>query len=239
MTTAPLISQLSARPSWLYPVHCETGRHRSAGALPLAGPAAPAALVGIQLTLVRLAAALISISSGWATVAWKAAGALLAGVMILCVRTITRNLARQPKPARSPAADSAPNPRFCAPPGRRFCARPSRRFCAHPALDFAPASATDSAPSSALDTAPTLAAESAPTQPSISRPPQPPNLRPPQPLNLRSPQPRIRAGPRRGICAVTRPAQPVPGPFNLPRPDAVRVFRFSKPVVRAAFSLGP
>jgi len=181
MTTAPLISQLSARPSWLYPVHCETGRHRSAGALPLAGPAAPAALVGIQLTLVRLAAALISISSGWATVAWKAAGTLFAGVMILCVRTITRNLARQPKPARSPAADSAPNPRFCAPP------------------------AADSAPQPSISRPPPPPILRQP-QPSMLFPPQPPNLRPPQPLNLRPPQPRIRAGPRRGICAVT--AQP-------------------------------
>ena len=73
-------------------------------------------LVGIQLALVLLAAALISISSGWAAVAWKAAGILFAGVMILSVRTITRNLARQAKPARSPAAESAPNPRFCARP---------------------------------------------------------------------------------------------------------------------------
>ena len=214
MTTALLISQLSARPSWLYPVHCETGRHRSAGALPLAGPAAPAALVGIQLTLVRLAAALISISSGWATVAWKAAGTLFAGVMILCVRTITRNLARQPKPARSPAADSAPNPRFCAPPSRRFCA---------PTLDFAPASAADSAPASALDAVPAPAAESASTPAAQSAPAPAQNPGRPAPRNLRR----------------HRPAQPVPGPFNLPRPDAVRVFRFSKPVVRAAFSLGP
>ena len=176
MTTALLISQLSARPSWLYPVHCETGRHRSAGALPLAGPAAPAALVGIQLTLVRLAAALISISSGWATVAWKAAGTLFAGVMILCVRTITRNLARQPKPARSPAADSAPNPRFCAPPSRRFCA---------PTLDFAPASAADSAPASALDAVPAPAAESAPTPAAQSAPAPAQNPGRPAPRNLR------------------------------------------------------
>jgi len=124
-------------------------------------------LVGMQLALVLLAAALISISSGWATVAWKAAGTLFAGVMILCVRTITRNLARQPKPARSPAADSAPQPSISRPPPPPILRQP---------------------------------------QPSMLFPPQPPNLRPPQPLNLRPPQPRIRAGPRRGICAVT--AQP-------------------------------
>jgi hypothetical protein len=91
-------------------------------------------LVGIQLALVLLAAALISISGSWAAVAWEAAGFLFAGLMILSVRTITRNLARQAKPARSPAADSAPgpSPRICARPSPRICAYPSPQFCVRP-----------------------------------------------------------------------------------------------------------
>ena len=40
-------------------------------------------LVGMQLALVLLAAALISISGSWAAVAWKTAGFLFAGLMIL------------------------------------------------------------------------------------------------------------------------------------------------------------
>ena len=104
-------------------------------------------LVGVQLAVVLLAAAMISISSGWAAVAWKAAGVLFAGVMILCVRTIRWNLApgqASPVPSRRISAQPSilrprqppnlrpPSPRFCARLSRRFSARPSPRFSARP-----------------------------------------------------------------------------------------------------------
>jgi len=185
MTTAPLISQLSARPSWLYPVHCETGRHRSAGALPLAGPAAPAALVGIQLTLVRLAAALISIFQ------WLGHGRLEGGRRSPCRRDDPVRAHHHAEPGPPAQASPVPSRRFCAQPSilrppqppilrpnprfrarlrRRFCAslsprccsRPSRRICVHPSRSICARPSPESGPA--------RAAESAPSPPSPAGP---------------------------------------------------------------------
>lgn len=67
-------------------------------------------LVGIELALVLLAAAMMSITSRWTAIAWKVTGIFLAFVMLMTVRTIRRNLARRSKPATPPAPAVPPTP---------------------------------------------------------------------------------------------------------------------------------